>query len=343
MSWQTGLQYMTYDELVSGGETAIESLLGKQENLELEFKANDHREPIFIDGALTKPGKRILAKEISAFANSAGGVIVFGMDCRKIDGVDQAEKLTPIPVISRAETTVRDAASELLQPRHDGIRVASIPSKEGADAGYIVVDVPRSERRPHRSEATDQKQYFKRSGGSAFAMEHYDIEDAFKRISSPSLRLEVSYTSTMAIGPDEQHYKLNIALENTSNVTAKMISLQVWGRNGAPFSDDRHGPVAVTQSHYNGRLHFAGPADFVIHPGEKRIFHTFIFVARTTPEGGVVCGTFDLEPGSIYFDYSLSAENMRMKTDRYELSDAEMTNFENILKAAQQRKGRSGL
>lgn len=334
---------MTFDELLSGGETAIASLIGRQETLQLEFKANEPKDPIFENGALTKPGRKILAKEISAFANSAGGVIVFGIDCRKIDGVDQAEKLTPIPSISRAETDVRDAASGLLQPRHDGIRVASILSREGADAGYIVVDVPRSERRPHRSEAADQKQYFKRSGGSAFAMEHYDIEDAFKRISSPSLRLEVSYNSTMAIGQDEHHYKLNIAIENTSDVTAKMISLQVWGRNGAPFGDDRHGPVSVTSSYYNGRLHFAGPVDFAIHPGEKRLFHTFVFNARTTPDGRVVCGIFDLEPGSIYFDYSLAAENMRMKTDRYVLSDAEMTNFAPIFKAAQQRKERSGL
>ncbi len=333
---------MTYDELVSGGETAIESLLGKQENLELEFKANEPRDPIFENGALTKPGKKILAKEISAFANSAGGVIVFGIDCRKIDGVDQAEKLTPIPGISRAETTVRDAASELLQPRHDGIRVASILSKEGADAGYIVVDVPRSERRPHRSEATDQKQYFKRSGGSAFAMEHYDIEDAFRRVSSPSLKLEISYESTMTIGWDEHQFQLRIAVENISDVTAKMISLQIWDRRGAVFGPDHHSTEIAKLSHYNGRFHLAGPIDFVIHPGEKRLFHHFIFAAKTTPDGSVMIGNHDLEAGAISFKYTLSAENMRMLEDEYILSVGELRNFAAVYNSAQQRKERSG-
>ncbi len=343
MPGQKGLQYMTYDELVSGGEKAIESLLGKQENLELEFKANDPRDTIFENGALTKPGKKILAKEISAFANSAGGVIIFGIDCRKIDGVDQAEKLTPIPGISRAETTVRDAASELLQPRHDGIRVASILSKEGADAGYIVVDVPRSERRPHRSEATDQKQYFKRSGGSAFAMEHYDIEDAFRRVSSPSLKLEVSYSFGMRVGIDEQHYKLDLALENTSDVTAKMISMQIWDRGGAVFGEDRHTPVLIKQSFYKGKFHLAGPVDFALHPGEKRLFHHMLFVARTTTDGLVVCGTYNLEPGSIRFDYSISAENMRMESGHYELGEQEMHNFKQVFDAAAFKKKQSGL
>lgn len=333
---------MTYDELVLGGETAIASLIGRQESLQLEFKANEPKDPIFVDGAITKPGKKILAKELSAFANSAGGLIVFGVDCRVVDKVDQAEKLTPIPSLARAETTVRDAASELLQPRHDGIRVASIPSKDGAGSGYIVVDVPRSERRPHRSEATDQKQYFKRSGGSAFAMEHYDIEDAFKRVSSPSLKLEVSYQTTMIVGSDEHHYKLQLGLENSSDVTAKMISLQIWDRSGAPFGEDRPATALVKQSFYNGRFHLAGPIDFALHPGEKRLFHSFTFVARTKADGGVVCGSYDLEPGSIRFSYAMSAENMRMENGFYQLGEEEMHYFDRIFRAAQERKTRSG-
>lgn len=138
-----------------------------------------------------------------------------------VDKIDQAEKLTPIPHLARAGTAVRDAASELLQPRNDGIRVASIRSESEVDAGYIVVDVPRSERRPHRSEATDQKQYFKRSGGSAFAMEHYDIEDAFNRITAPSLKLDVTYSHTGSTGSYEFHHKLNLAIENTVTLLQK--------------------------------------------------------------------------------------------------------------------------
>ncbi len=326
---------MTYDEIVNGGEPSIQSLIGRQETLQLEFKANEPRDPIFENGALTKPGKKILAKEISAFANSAGGLLVFGVDCRVADKVDQAEKLTPIPNIARAETAVRDAASELLQPRHDGIRVASIPSKDDADSGYIVVDVPRSERRPHRSEATDQKQYFKRSGGSAFAMEHYDIEDAFKRTTAPSLKLDVTYSPAGNIGSYEFHHKLNLAIENTSDVTAKMISLQIWDRRGAAFGEDPYVTPLVKQSHFNGKHHLAGPVDFALHPGEQRLFHYFTFTSRAASDGSVRCGVYDLEPGSIRFEYSISAENMRMMRGNYSITDDEMANFVQSFEAAE--------
>lgn len=333
---------MTFDELVSGGEAAVASLIGKQETLQLEFKANEPRDPIFDDGSLTKPGKKILAKEISAFANSAGGLLVFGVDCRVVDKVDQAEKLTPIPHLARAETALRDAAAELLQPRHDRIRVASIPSNEGEDKGYLIVDVPRSERRPHRSEAADQKQYFKRSGGSAFAMEHYDIEDAFRRVSSPSLKLEISYEPTMTIGWDEHHFQLKIAVENISDVTAKLISLQIWDRGGDAFGSDHQGTRIAKISHYDERLHLAGPVDFALHPGEKRLFHHFIFAAKTTPNGEVTIGNKELLPGSISFKYALSAENMRMFKGVYVLSKGEMSVFAAVQNAAQQRRYKSG-
>jgi hypothetical protein len=332
---------MTYDELVGGGEEAIASLIGKQESLQLEFKANDARDPLFVDGAITKAGKKILAKEISAFANSAGGVIVFGVDCRVVDKVDQAEQLTPIPGLARAETTVRDAASELLQPRHDGIRVASVPTNEDTNAGYVVVDVPRSDRRPHRSEATDQKQYYKLSGESAFAMEHYDIEDAFKRISSPSLALEVSFERNGTYGSDEHHFKMQFALKNLSGVSAKLISVQFFNFQGALLGQNPFSTSMVKGSMYEGKNHLAAPMDYALHPGENRFFHDFTFIARTTPEGAVVCGTFDLEPGSIHFDYTISAENMRMVSGSYEMNVTDMEPFYAVFDAAKQRKNRS--
>lgn len=331
----------TYDELIEGGEAAIESLIGRQETLQLEFKANAHQDPIFVEGSLTKSGKKILAKEASAFANSAGGVIVFGVDCRLVDKVDQAQKLTPISSLSRSETSVRDAAADLLQPRHDGIRVAAIKTSADPGSGFILVDVPRSERRPHRSEATDQKQYFKRSGSSSFPMEHYDIEDAFRRTSSPVVEVEVTFEPSTQIGLDEFHYIMKIGIKNTGEVTAKLINLQIWDRHGAAFGRDQYWQPLVKESTYGRKIHLAGPLDFAVHPGESRLFHQYTFVARTTIHGKVDCGGMDLTPGSIGFDYFLSAENMRMQFGNYATSAEVMTPFRPALQAAEQRKNKT--
>ncbi|MBX5239370.1 MULTISPECIES: helix-turn-helix domain-containing protein [unclassified Rhizobium] len=311
---------MEYDELISRGETAVRELIGKQETLQLEFKANEQRDPIFQDGALTKSGRKLLAKEASAFANSAGGVIVFGVDCRAVDGIDQAEKLTPISNIQRAETSVRDAASELLQPRHDGIRVASISTASDLTSGFVIVDVPRSERRPHRSEATDQKQYFKRSGSRSYPMEHYDIEDAFKRTTAPSLSLKHSLRRTMTVGSDEGHYHLEIAMLNDGAVSAKSVTLQIWNRQGSMFGHDFYSKQPNFTTNYEGREHIAAPADFVIHPGETRKFHHFTFeMARKS--GVITVGKVPLEGKRFSFDYAIGADSLRIEERTLDLTD----------------------
>ena len=57
-----------------------------QETLTLDFKANlpHPADPLFAnDGKkLTKSGRKVIAKAASAFANSMGGVLVLGVDCR---------------------------------------------------------------------------------------------------------------------------------------------------------------------------------------------------------------------------------------------------------------------
>ncbi|MGG6897226.1 AlbA family DNA-binding domain-containing protein [Rhizobium sp. BR 315] len=314
-----------WNELVSGGETAIEGLLGRQEDLTLEFKANEPRDPIFLDGSLSQAGKKILAKEASAFANSAGGIIVFGVDCRATDGIDQAEKLTPIPSIAKAETSVRDAAAELLQPRHAGVDVVRITSLADPTSGYIIVHVPRSERRPHRSEAKGQKEYFKRIGSRSYPMEHYDIEDAFRRTTSPILALETSFASAQSINEREMRFNFQLGLRNEGEVSAKSISMQIWDLVGDAFAEPNYTTSRNEVSVYAKRHHIGAPSDFVIHPHETRLFHKFQLTLRRYPASNEVqLGNGPLQSGCIRFRYAIGAENMRVVEQLCELTDIEL-------------------
>ncbi|MER9236869.1 ATP-binding protein [Mesorhizobium sp. M0622] len=71
---------MTFDEAIVGGEALLqESILQEaQETLQLDFKGSAVGKPgaLFNDeGKLTKDGRRSLAKAMSAFSNSAGGLL----------------------------------------------------------------------------------------------------------------------------------------------------------------------------------------------------------------------------------------------------------------------------
>ncbi|MGI4811107.1 MAG: AlbA family DNA-binding domain-containing protein, partial [Janthinobacterium lividum] len=121
------------------------------------------------------------------------GILVWGVDARKgDDGIDCAQNLSPIADLERFAYEAQTLVGQLLIPRHDGIKLETVPSDTEKGSGYLVVFIERSERRPHRCEASGEKQYYKRAGDNTFAMEHYDIEDAFKRAGSPVIQFEVS-------------------------------------------------------------------------------------------------------------------------------------------------------
>ncbi|WP_155414820.1 AlbA family DNA-binding domain-containing protein [Neorhizobium galegae] len=309
---------MEWQEFVADGVGAVERLLGKQETLNLEFKSDHPKDPMFLNGDLTTNGRKIIAKELSAFSNSAGGVMVIGVDCRNVGGIDEALKLTPISNLSKAETSVRSAASELLQPRHAEIEVLAIPSTNDQSSGYIVVRVPRSDRRPHRSEAKGQKDYFKRAGTSAFAMEHYDVEDAFKRISAPRLKLEFGFSWGIKTS---NNYKMNLVfgVVNEGAVSAKSVTLQLWKETGWTLKPDPS-RLSTSVSEFGQRRTFAASADFVVHPDQTRTLEKLQFqLTNLGPKEQTIDGR-RIEAGAFSFSYSLGAEDMRPETGEFIMS-----------------------
>jgi predicted HTH transcriptional regulator len=177
-----------FDKLVSGGETAVKELTVQRYlgNVEIEFKTKQNPG----HGGLTRDDRKNLGIALSALSNSMGGVLIWGVRAAKNeDGIDCASDLQPIAEIEKFKGEVERALSQALMPRHEDIRIAKIPIQSPPGSGYLLIHVARSERRPHRCEF-GEKQYFKRIGDSSIAMEHYDIEDSFKRVVVPSLLVQ---------------------------------------------------------------------------------------------------------------------------------------------------------
>jgi predicted HTH transcriptional regulator len=177
-----------FERLRQEGCSFIEELVKNRhpETVQLDFKLKEN----LTNGELNKKDREILGPALSALANSAGGLLIWGIEAKRgADGVDAAQKKVPIPQLSRFRSDVIRAVAELLMPRHDGIDIETVEDPATAGAGYLAIWVERSARRPHRSEAAGDKRYYKRAGDSSFIMEHYDIEDAFNRIAPTHLRL----------------------------------------------------------------------------------------------------------------------------------------------------------
>jgi hypothetical protein len=218
----------------------------------------------------------------------------------------------------------------LLQPRHEGIEVLSLPDPAAPDCGCLAIWIERSDRRPHQSQAAKDRRYYKRAGDSTFVMEHYDIEDAFKRNAVAELELEVSSVRKTSLnsggGREVQNYEIRFMLKNVSSVSARapyVLLKQCLGGQAVPVRTrvpDRSGPEEVTlrRIELSTGIIFSGDAMVLIHPGlELPAFDMHIETVRQHGDSwrhnGVVVST-----SGISLECGFGCEHGRMITRMFQ-------------------------
>ena len=243
----------------------------RQEDLHLDFKLLP-RGP-----ELTREDRRNLAVAISGFANSDGGIIVWGIDCRKDElGVDAAQELVPVRGVEPALSTLLSLTGQAVRPIVQGIQHRMIAANESD--GYLLTLVPASDAGPHMAMLGEQR-YYKRSGASFYRMEHFDIGDMFGRRARPDLSLDLApgtSGATSSRGNRSAQVHAVVSLLNHGRGLAKFPFLRI--KASPPFSicefhldgNGRSGLPVLPKSPFEHEWQlYAGGADSVVHPGAR--------------------------------------------------------------------------
>jgi predicted HTH transcriptional regulator len=128
-----------FQRLQIEGASALEQLIAEREpeSLFLDFKRSPE------DGAaknLSTEDNKNLSKAISGFANAAGGVVVWGVDCRPEKSTGN-EVATKHPIVDAAgfNTKLQAAISRTTIPPHPGVQVVCFEEPDNAPKGYVAV------------------------------------------------------------------------------------------------------------------------------------------------------------------------------------------------------------
>ena len=157
-----------------------------------------------------------LAKQLSAFANTGGGKIIYGL---KDDGtIDSGGVSTQVKKGGTKEWLERQIAV-LTAYEIVGVCVYEFESK-AADSqiapgkALYVIDVPDSDRAPHQS--TRDSKYYVRLGSQSRPAPHKLIEDIRNRQKHPRVTLgkvSVEAQSDRQFGPDRSRYSIELILQ----------------------------------------------------------------------------------------------------------------------------------
>jgi hypothetical protein len=190
-----------------------------EESNTLDYKAAD---------ALAKTdGKRNeLSKDVSAFANSNGGVIIYGV--KEHDNPSQKhlpEKIDPIDRTIISKEWIDQVITTKIQPKIEGITITPITVNDEINHVIYVVEIPKS----NTAHQASGHKYYKRYNFQSEPMEDYEIRDVMNRGQHPIIDLEfeieeLSYVKELLTNT------LFGATENKVEII-KDIKLKVYARN----------------------------------------------------------------------------------------------------------------
>lgn len=193
-----------YERILHGGKSEIDNLIDDKtaEHYFLDFKLKTDS-----DGGklLDHYDRDNLATAMSGFANSQGGLLIWGV--KKTDGKKGSMHLIKNPKMF--VESLNRAVSEVITPFVDAVDSRVVFENSGE--GVVVTHIPMSEKTPHRS--LRDSHYYLRIGDSFKVMEHTQLEDMFGRRSRPKLKLEATISFAFASKP-EPTFRLKLILNN---------------------------------------------------------------------------------------------------------------------------------
>ena len=228
-----------------------------EESVHLDFKAA---------GSLSKEDKKKaeIAKDVSAFANSDGGVIVYGMEEQN----HKAHSLSYIDGNIYTKEWLEQVIQDNIQRRIEGLEIFPIRKDGDIAKSIYVVKIPRSSNTPHMS---IDKCYYKRNNFRSVKMEEYEVRDLFYRESTPNLKIVGYNFSPKEINNDCITFDFIAQVWNDSNTLATMYKLNCCINNYIGFDKITWEPIKDDINYTvldNNRLKISQLGKFPLFPTE---------------------------------------------------------------------------
>lgn len=259
---------------------------GIEESLTLDYKAGV---------ALLRGSNRTkeIAKDVSAMANSAGGIIIYGIAENREEDRFRPAHFSPVNRRFCSKETLEQIISSNIQPRISGIKIYPVPlqgefPKLAGSNGHIdeygeadngvnqvayVVSIPQSDT---VHQVVGSKRYYKRFNFESVPMEDYEIRDVLNRASHPVVESRVGH---MVSEVDEEKgaiWSIPIFAKNRSLAVAKDTAITIQFLDAKPVNEIKTDRFQIKTQPKPSLSHmYIATFPDAIHRGLNKYFGTF--------------------------------------------------------------------
>jgi len=322
------------DDIQTRGLSALRDIVAenREETLHLEFKTLSDQSGT----SVTKDDRRTIARAICGMSNAEGGLLLVGIETKTVDQVDVGVDLRPVADIDAFRNRIVGWLPDCLSPQHVTISVHVI--QDAGSRGYLAIQIPASDLRPHMSNV--HHQYFRRGSSGTRVMEHGEVRDLMLAPREGVLRLGYRFAHSMTAPQHRYKFDFILSLENAGKVAVRAPYMKVVGDARC----QRFADVHTLRRHPDGAVGIYLNRDMLIHvddqisvgkiPSGLQIsgyddvpiakLLTIIGGRETTPNFRVGHSPNSATDELINIEVSYGAENAKTVVERIALNKADM-------------------
>lgn len=190
----------------------IENIIASklEESINIEFKSA---------GALShiQSMKKEISKDVSAFANSDGGLIFYGIE----ENEHVASSVSYINGNDFTKEWLENVITSTIQQRIENLKIIPVRFDDDMTKTVYVVKVPKSPNRPH---INGDKKYYRRYNFQSVAMEEYEVRDSYFKISESRVLIDNYLVkldrNELSSDWDNYTFKIEVHVGNDGNFLA---------------------------------------------------------------------------------------------------------------------------
>ncbi|HRG18647.1 MAG TPA: ATP-binding protein [Flavobacterium lutivivi] len=193
-----------------------------EESIHIEFKSS---------GALSKKDneKKEVSKDVSAFANSDGGIIIYGIEEKN----HKAHAFSWIDGNEFTKEWLEQIISSTVNRNIPDLKIYPIRNNSKITESIYVVQIPISIDAPHMSR---DKKYYRRFNFESVAMEEYEVRQLYgRKVKSKLLLDQITLIKEKTNNDDELEYVIEVNIYNDGEKMEENYKVNLYFLN-APFS-----------------------------------------------------------------------------------------------------------
>lgn len=202
---------------------------------------------------------------IGAFANTGGGVVIWGVYAarEKGDVVDTVRNIQYVPNVNELHSKLKQAAHTNTNPPLSGIRYYPIITNPEKGRGFIVCYIPEGAHKPYDSLKAEDRFYMR-----------FDDEtkklgvETLRLLFYPQLKTEATVTITCEKKPFEYSESIDVAVFTFNIANSGFTSFDRWA-----VQVNTGGPKIRIGKNEVYDEPFSFQAQTVLHPGMAETFH----------------------------------------------------------------------